>query len=157
MHNTPFTKTSDGAVHTTLPSGRRLHILPEKNICGIYTSDESNVIVFDDRHTGDPSFQILNSYKIRLLADKREILEAIIAFDTQSPSERPWKRTLDSLVKEWNLHNLAYQLHVYRSSSADVDLDNFDEGKGYFRFFYTTIVRVSRYTWRKTRGILIKG
>ncbi len=101
-----------------------------------------DVVVLDDRATGNPSFQILASYRIRSRARKKEILQAIIDFDMANPTDPQWKRSMDSLVREWNLHNLAYRLHVYRRSSRDVDLDNRDEGKGYVHFFIVAAQRV---------------
>lgn len=153
MHTNGFTETGDGARHTVLPSGRSLHIVKTDADRRAY-EDGRDVLVLDDRDAGNPSFQILRSCAVRDPAARREILDAIIAFDLQYPSERPWRRSMDSLVKEWNLHNLAYRLHIYRKSSADVDLDNYDEGKGYFRFFVTSFERGVQLVWGKLKRLL---
>lgn len=152
MHTNPFTETPDGVKHTVLPSGRGLHIAKVGADTRAYDDSAGDVLVLDDRDTGNPSFQILRSYAVRAVADKREILDAIIAFDRENPSERPWRRSVQSLLKEWNLHNLAYRLHFYRKSAANVDLDNYDEGKGYLRFFITSFERGMRLIYKRTFG-----
>ncbi len=143
-------------MHTVLPSGRSLYIIKANADRRAYAADAGSVLVLDDRDTGNPSFQILCSHAVHSLVEKREILDAIIAFDQMQPSEKPWRRSMDSLLKEWNLHNLAYRLHVYRRSSADVDLDNRDEGKGYFHFFVTSAERVFERIWKRVQSTLAK-
>lgn len=152
MHTNPFTETPDGVKHTVLPSGRALHIVKADADTSAYGDGADGVLVLDDRDTGNPSFQIRRSYAVRAAEDKREILDAIIAFDRENPSMRPWRRSPASLLKEWNLHNLAYRLHFYRRSAANVDLDNYDEGKGYLRFFVTSFERGMRLLYKKTFG-----
>lgn len=39
------------------------------------------------------------------------------------PGHDVWKRTDASLMREWAVHNLLYNLHLFRSHTADVDLD----------------------------------
>lgn len=92
-----------------------------------------DVFIVDDRDADDPNMQILASYRIRRNAHKREIAELMLKFDRESGKKR-WKRTLKSLVTEWNIHNFAYRLFYKRSHSADCDFNNADEGKNFFDF-----------------------
>ena len=127
-----------------LPSGGRLYIF-NKGETPTNEPEPSDVLVFDDRHNGNPSFQILESHRVKGERRKREILQAILDYDARTPSDPPWRRSMDSLLREWNLHNLAFILHVYRRSARHVDLDNRDEGKGYAHFFLVAAQRV----WEK--------
>ena len=104
--------------------------------------EPGDVLVLDDRRTGNPSFQIRDSHAVKSGARKREILQAIVDYDANGPTDPPWRRSMDSLLREWKLHNLAFLLHVYRRSARDVDLDNRDEGKGYLHFFLVAAQRV---------------
>ncbi len=136
---------------TQLPSGGMLYIWKKGARQTVCPPGRDAVLVFDDRHTGNPSFQIVESCRIKNNSRKREILQAIIDFDARTPTDPPWRRTMDSLVKEWNLHNLAFRLHVCRRSSRDVDLDNRDEGKGYLHFFAVAAQRAAE----KLRGLFL--
>lgn len=150
MEQTKFVDYPDGSVRMTLPSGKELRVIT-KDMDALAHRTPNGVLVIDDRRTGNPSFQIVGSHAVHGTERMREILDAIIAFDQLTPTERPWRRTMDSLIKEWKLHNLAYALHVYRKSARDVDLDNRDEGKGYLHFFLVAFERVCELVWAKIR------
>lgn len=130
-------------VQVPLASGGTVYIVP-KSASGEYAQNlaKNDVLVLDDRYEGNPSFQVVESHAVHSVKRMREILAAIVAFDLQTPTDPAWRRSMDSLVKEWRLHNLAYRLHVYRRSARHVDLDNRDEGKGYAHFFFVAAARV---------------
>ena len=112
-------------------------------------ADKSVVAVYDDRHTGNPSFQIQNSCRITSRRERLEVLKALIAFNREHPSDPPWQRSLHSLEREWAEHNLAFRVGFLRSRARSVDLDNHAEGKGAFGYFLQS-------AWGVMKGYLRK-
>lgn len=117
-----------------LPGGKTLYIVSDKARAA-ELAEEGLLAVYDDRRTPDPSFQIQRSYSVRGARARREILQALLAYDAANPTNPPWERTLGSLEREWAEHNFAYRLGFLRSRARDVDLDNHAEGKGALRYF----------------------
>ena len=98
----------------TLPSGGALHILQKPaDSQPLPGCEDTDVVVVDDRHCANPSFQIVSSFRIHNKQRMREILQAIMDFNASTPTEPAWNRTMDSLHKEWKLHNLAYRFYIY--------------------------------------------
>jgi hypothetical protein len=118
----------------TLPSGRKICITSELDQAKC-ACDKTCVGVYDDRHTGNPSFRIFESYKIVRHKKKLEVLNALILYDESNPTDPHWKRSLPSLEREWIIHNVAYRFGLFREHTRDVDLDNREEGKGWLYFF----------------------
>jgi len=118
----------------TLPSGNKLTITLDREEAN-RALERGEIAVYDDRFTGNPSFRVLGSYRVRKNRVKREVLAALIAYDAANPSDPRWQRTLPSLEKEWLAHNFAYRLGFLKSRAKDVDLDNHAEGKGSFGYF----------------------
>ena len=118
----------------TLPSGYKLIITLDREEAN-RALERGEIAVYDDRFTGNPSFRVLGSYRVRKNRIKREVLAALIAYDAANPSNPRWQRTLPSLEKEWLAHNFAYRLGFLKSRAKDVDLDNHAEGKGAFGYF----------------------
>ncbi len=118
----------------TLPSGYKLTITLDREEAN-RALERGEIAVYDDRFTGNPSFRVLGSYRVRKNRIKREVLAALIAYDAANPSNPRWQRTLPSLEKEWLAHNFAYRLGFLKSRAKDVDLDNHAEGKGAFGYF----------------------
>jgi len=118
----------------TLPSGNKLTITLDREEAN-RALERGEIAVYDDRFTGNPSFRVLGSYRVRKNRIKREVLAALIAYDAANPSDPRWQRTLPSLEKEWLAHNFAYRLGFLKSRAKDVDLDNHAEGKGAFGYF----------------------
>ena len=100
------------------------------------------IAVYDDRHTGNPSFRVFDSYRIRRNSLKREILRAMIDYNAANPSEPAWQRTEHNLVLEWMEHNFAYRVGFLRSRAQNVDLDNHAEGKGALGYFIKSALEV---------------
>lgn len=152
-------KGPDQPIYISLPGGGELEILTKEQAERLPEGEKgptSRIRVIDDRYTENPSFQIKSSHLIRDAKRKKEILNAIIAFNRATPTDPPWNRTALSLKREWDLHNLAYRLHLYRKSAAHVDLDNRDEGKGYLHFFVTAAERVVELLAAKLKRVFNK-
>ena len=118
----------------TLPCGRKLTITLDR-AAARDANERGEVAVYDDRFTENPSFQILDSYRIRKNTIKREIIRAMIAYNEAHPSDPAWQRTERALLVEWLEHNFAYRVGFLRSRAASVDLDNPAEGKGALGYF----------------------
>lgn len=65
-----------------------------------------------------------------------EISSMLLAYNDENPSIPSWNRTLNSMVIEWDIHNKVYDMGYARDSTADVDLNNKDEGKGWLDFIW---------------------
>lgn len=118
----------------SLPSGWKLTITLDRNEAQRAAS-RGEIAVYDDRFTGNPSFRIFGSYRIRKNQVKREVIAALFAYNAAFPSDPAWRRTERSLVLEWMEHNFAYRVGFLKSRASDVDLDNHAEGRGSFGYF----------------------
>lgn len=119
---------------TSLPSGRKLTITLDRDEAQ-RASSRGEIAVYDDRFTGNPSFRIYGSYRIRKNQVKREVIAALFAYNAAFPSDPAWRRTARSLEVEWLAHNFAYRVGFLKSRAKDVDLDNHAEGRGSFVYF----------------------
>jgi len=126
-----------------LSSGQRLTISADCDAVQAARA-RGEIAVYDDRHTGNPSFRVFDSYRIRKNCLKREILRAMIDYNAANPSEPAWQRTEDNLVLEWMEHNFAYRVGFLRSRAQNVDLDNHAEGKGALGYFIKSALEVIR-------------
>ena len=118
----------------SLPSGWKLTITLDRDEAQRALS-RGEVAVYDDRFTGNPSFRVFGSYRVRKNRVKREVIAALFAYIAAFPSDPAWRRTERSLVLEWMEHNFAYRLGFLKSRAKDVDLDNHAEGRGSFGYF----------------------
>lgn len=87
------------------------------------TSDISVLDLRDDCS----DIKILSSYKVRGIKDKAYILSIISNYNANYPSDNKWDRTRNSLLNEWYVHNLLYDLNLYEERTKDVDFENSEE------------------------------
>lgn len=135
QHENSYTKA--------LSNGQRLTISADCDAVQAARA-RGEIAVYDDRHTGNPSFRVFDSYRVRRNTLKREILRAMIDYNAANPSEPAWQRTEDNLVLEWMEHNFAYRVGFLRSRAQNVDLDNHAEGKGALGYFIKSALEVIR-------------
>lgn len=88
--------------------------------------NDGNVYVIDFRDEIDPDFIINNSYKINDLKTMRWVLNCLKVYEDGNPSL--WNRSMSSMEYEWFVHNLGYELGLFRDNCKNVDLNNYDEG-----------------------------
>ncbi|MDD6879084.1 MAG: hypothetical protein PUD59_02505, partial [bacterium] len=118
------------------------YIVKEDLLDEIMEDKEDNVVVvLDNRTASDPNMQIQDSYQITKTKQQKEIAQLMLDYNTNNPVEPAWNRTLDSLVKEWKIHNNVYNTGFFQSNTADCDFNNGDEGKGYWDFFVERILK----------------
>ena len=118
--------------------GKVIHIYKtEDDANNVYQLTRNNVVrIVDSRSNNDSNIKILDSYKIDSVKEQTVILTALSDYNSQNPSTPSWNRTLDSMLLEWDIHNVAYNFGVSPISTAHVDLNNADEGKGWWDFIW---------------------
>ena len=72
-----------------------------------------------DYTVSDNNIHIADSYK----TVKREFERTLLVIKGLYPSCNVWQRTMPSLCREWATHNLLYALHLFRSRTEDVDIN----------------------------------
>ncbi len=92
----------------------------------VNTSSTQDIIVIDERHTHDPNIKIIDSYKIKDKDYMKEIIDKLIEYNELN-NIYEWKRTKESMYKEWIIHNICYNLGIRVNRSRDVDFNNADE------------------------------
>ena len=119
-----------------------VYVVTEDQLTDIMKNKEDNVVVIVDKRTSsDPNMQIIDSYRITKTKQQKEIARLMLDYNTSNPVSPAWDRTLDSLVKEWKIHNNVYKTGFFRSNTADCDFNNGDEGKGYWDFFVERVLK----------------
>ena len=68
------------------------------------------------------NIHIEDSYKVNRKDDMQIVLNDIRENHSLEESD-VLKRTDSSLIKEWRVHNVLYNLHLFREHTKDVDLD----------------------------------
>lgn len=87
------------------------------------------IYVLDDRRNAKmPNVRVAFSYRQHTRGQMDAVLVELLNREDADPTA--WKRTLASMRREWELHNLCYRLHLLRGSARHVDLDNKDERIG---------------------------
>lgn len=135
-----------GYYQGTTESGKDIYIAKDTN----YSTPPDSVKIVDKRDTNinpktnqpDPDFLVMDSYKITDEHNQNQILDAIVNYNTNNPLENyEWNRTRTSLLKEWKIHNRAYEWMIKRDHTADCDFNNDDEGKGWLAFIWDSVTK----------------
>lgn len=92
---------------------------------GLTGLSDCDILVLDERDAEDPNFKIFNSCKITSREERNEILEILMKYEEEFPSN--WDRTIESLRLEWFAHNFFHFFNYNLDSTTDVDLNNKDE------------------------------
>lgn len=92
---------------------------------------ENDFIVLDERDAQDPNIKIYNSYRIVSFDQMDIILNEIMNYEKNDPSN--WNRSLKSMKLEWFYHNMSYYLDYKIERTKDVDLNNADENTYYIK------------------------
>ena len=90
-------------------------------------TDSNDVYIIDQRDIEDPDMHIYNSCNIKKLKQMQEIITIIEDYEKKYPSS--WDRSHTSMLNEWIIHNICYELGYNIDSSISVDLNNSDENK----------------------------
>lgn len=87
--------------------------------------NEEDILVLDKRESNDPNMIIYDSYRIHDAKTMNALLEILAEYERLYPTE--WQRTIESMEKEWKIHNICYYLSYERERTKDVDFNNNDE------------------------------
>lgn len=119
-------------------SGKAIFISTDNN----YSAPPDAIRIIDSRSgTDNPNIRIQDSYKVNTRAEKDEIIDTILQYNKEFPSEIEWIRTKKYLQIEWNAHNDLY--YLYKNERCQhVDFDNADEGVSYLGFCIRAIKAV---------------
>ena len=96
---------------------------------------------------------ICNSNQIKNRNDQIEILKIILEYENKYPSN--WNRNLDSMMNEWIIHNICYELNLEKPRTEQVDLDNNDEKK-YSFIFHLVLNAINELNTNDNKEIKIK-
>lgn len=134
----PFTDDYDpthgGLIYTysytaTVGSKKRvsgkLFIVTEDLDRAAQTFGENDYFAVDRRTAADPEFIVMDSYR----ADNEAIVRCLCQLLLKHEADRPtdWDRSLESMISEWMMHNLAYNMDYKTDHSQHVNLNNADE------------------------------
>jgi hypothetical protein len=101
----------------------------------------TDFIICDFTGDIDPNIQVRNSYKCTSRAQMEAIIDVLLEYGSEyAPS---WKRTKDSLIREWIEHN---RYALFSERARHVDFDNDEEGKGMLYFLKKAIDGVLGWT-----------
>ena len=86
---------------------------------------DDDVYVVDQRKKSDPNMCVIDSYKISKKEDMEAVIEVLQDYNDLYPSD--WERTTESMLNEWEIHNICKSLNIKPDSTESVDLNNGDE------------------------------
>ena len=110
--------------------GKLYVVLPEVDRSA-QSAGENDYFAVDRRIGTDPEFVVMSSYRADTDAVIRRLSQLLLDHESMYPSD--WDRTLESMVDEWKMHNLAYSMNYKLDHSADVNLNNADEETDWMR------------------------
>ena len=119
-----FPKTDEAYASYSLGN---IYIGSKSYLDGLTHLTEHDILVEDQRSSKNPNMRIYDSYTISDSAVRKEILEAILEYEKEHPSD--WERSIGSMELEWYFHNISYNFSIQTQRSKDVDLDNDAESK----------------------------
>ena len=102
-----------------------IYIGDQEFIDRIFDESTDDVYVVDLRDMDNPDMEIYNSYEFRNRDEMMDILEVLQEYERRYPTN--WYRTNPSMMNEWRIHNILYDISFERSHTREVDFDNLDE------------------------------
>lgn len=102
-----------------------IYIGDQEFIDRIFDESTDDVYVVDLRNLDNPNLEVCNSYEFRDRDEMMDILEVLQEYERRYPTD--WDRTNPSMMNEWRVHNVLYDISFERSHTKEVDFDNLDE------------------------------
>lgn len=102
-----------------------IYIAEKKEIETLISNNIEGIFIIDERKTEDPNLIILSSCEITSKKQMLEIITILQLYEELYPTE--WDRTTQSMLNEWEIHNIFYNLNYKTDHTHDVDLNNDDE------------------------------
>lgn len=85
-----------------------------------------DVTIVDGRDSKNPDIRVVDSYKINDIKTMKAIINEIIEYNKNN-NEYNWKRSEESMLREWLIHNICYYLGIMTENSGSVDFNNSEE------------------------------
>ena len=124
-YNTTYQLESDCLFATY--NDKNLYIAKQECIDNLETDNPNNIYIIDNRESDNPNMTICNSHQIKNRNEQIEILKILLEYEKEYPSN--WNRSIESMINEWIIHNICYNLDLETHRTEQVDLDNNDEKK----------------------------
>lgn len=118
---------SNNKIYYSEYSNGNVYISTIGNIKNIYDFDSNDVYIIDQRYIKNSNMEVIDSYKIQSKKEMEEIINILLEYEKLYPSK--WDRSFNSLLNEWQVHNICYFFNYDEESTQHVDLDNEDENK----------------------------
>lgn len=91
----------------------------------VYKNDVWCKVVFSPIDSKNLNICVRNSYKIKYSDDIENLLKIIRNSPTFTEFKiAGYKRTLSSMRREWEAHNLLYRLGIFKTRTGSTDLEN---------------------------------
>ncbi len=103
----------------------RLYIVTKDLDQNAQTVGENDFFALDRRTAADPEYIVMNSYLAGTDGVIRALCQRLLEHEELYPTD--WERTLESMVSEWKMHNMAYAMGYKTDHSQHVNLNNADE------------------------------
>ena len=103
----------------------KIYICSAEVIDRIRDDNTQDIYIIDQRDNKDPNMRICNSYEIVDPIDIYKIINILLRYEREYPSE--WNRTIISMILEWLGHDASYYCGFETHRTAEVDLNNADE------------------------------
>jgi len=89
------------------------------------TPIQENVVnVVDLRYYNNPGMKVINSYKIKDIETMKEIIDIMLDYNKKNDITPSWNRSESSMIYEWILHNMFYDLGLFVDHAGDTDFNN---------------------------------
>ena len=105
---------------------KNIYVITPTNVDQIDLNQEG-IYIIDNRYIKNANIAICDSYRICDKKEMRVIIKMLLEYERNHPSN--WDRTEESMMNEWDIHNICYYFNMNRDSTHQVDFDNDDENK----------------------------
>lgn len=89
-----------------------------------YYSSNGDIVIYDYRNDENPGIKIYDSYKIKKIKDMKQIIDVIYHYNNNFVFTSKLKRTELSMLLEWIIHNICYDLNINTDKTKDIDFNN---------------------------------
>lgn len=107
----------------SIDDAKVLIVDPENIDAALNVKEEEDALVLDMRYGNNPGIKVIDSHLIDDTKTMRQIVDAIQDYNNKIKSDKEWNRNSDSMVIEWELHNILYNLGLFNSHTEDVDFN----------------------------------
>lgn len=111
----PFAKSTCGDIYIINEEIEDVYKPPTKDA----------IVIIDETKDNDPNIRIKQSCNINDANQMMEVLEIVKRYNELYPSG--WERSIDSMMNEWEVHNILSRINYMPKHTDHVDLNNDNE------------------------------